>query len=57
MPEHGDYNSASQKWYCNYWMTLQQWKDIHDYTPQNVTIQQIEKHSYDTKAQVVEDYN
>jgi hypothetical protein len=37
MPEHGDYNSGSQKWYCNYWMTLQEWKDLHDYIPQNIT--------------------
>ena len=37
MPEHGDYNSGSQKWYCNYSITLQEWKDLHDYMPQNIT--------------------
>ena len=31
MPEHGDYDS--QKWYCGYWMTEQEWLDIHDYAP------------------------
>jgi hypothetical protein len=31
MPEHGDYDS--QKWYCVYWMTEQEWLDVHDYSP------------------------
>ena len=31
MPEHGDYDS--QKWYCGYWMTEEEWFDIHDYSP------------------------
>jgi hypothetical protein len=33
MPEHGDYNSQAQKWYCGYWMNEEEWFDIHDYAP------------------------
>ena len=33
MPEHGDYDSQQQKWYCRYWMTQEEWLDIHDYAP------------------------
>ena len=33
MPEHGDYDLQAQKWYCGYWMTEEQWFDIHDYAP------------------------
>jgi hypothetical protein len=31
MPEHGDYNPRSRKWYCNYWQSSEEWEDIHDY--------------------------
>ena len=33
MPEHGDYDLQARKWYCGYWMTEEQWFDIHDYAP------------------------
>jgi hypothetical protein len=33
MPEHGDYNEDLRKWYCNYWVTAEEWEDIHDYAP------------------------
>jgi hypothetical protein len=33
MPEHGDYDLQARKWYCGYWMTEEEWLDIHDYTP------------------------
>jgi len=31
--EHGGYDSSQQKWYCGYWMTQDEWLDIHDYAP------------------------
>lgn len=33
MPQHGDYDTQQQKWCCRYWMTQQEWLDIHDYAP------------------------
>jgi len=38
--QHGDYDQQQQKWYCGYWMTQQEWLDIHDYAPP--TLQQQE---------------
>jgi hypothetical protein len=37
MPEHGDYNSELKQWYCGYWMTKDEWMDIHHYPPPNVS--------------------
>jgi len=54
MPEHGNYNSDSQKWFCNYWMTLQEWKDLHDYMPQNITLHQREEGTYHNKDQILD---
>jgi hypothetical protein len=33
MPEHGDYDAGSRRWYCSYWQSLEEWEDIHDYEP------------------------
>lgn len=33
MPEHGEHDTQAQKWFCGYWMTQQEWEDIHDYAP------------------------
>ena len=33
MPDHGDYNEDLRKWYCSYWITAEEWEDIHDYAP------------------------
>jgi hypothetical protein len=33
MPEHGDYDAGSCRWYCSSWQSLKEWKDIHDYQP------------------------
>ena len=33
MPEHGQYDAQAQKWFCGYWMTQQEWEDVHDYAP------------------------
>ena len=31
--EHGEYDSSQQKWFCGYWMSQEEWLDIHDYAP------------------------
>jgi hypothetical protein len=36
-PEHGEYDSAQQKWFCGYWMSQAEWLDIHDYAPTTTT--------------------
>jgi hypothetical protein len=41
MPQHGDYDLNQQKWYCSYWITQEEWLDIHDYVPP--TLQQEEQ--------------
>jgi hypothetical protein len=33
VPEHGERDAQAQKWFCGYWMTQQEWEDIHDYSP------------------------
>jgi hypothetical protein len=33
MPEHGQYDEQAQKWFCGYWMSAQEWEDVHDYAP------------------------
>lgn len=35
MYEHGYYDSQNKKWFCSYFMTLDEWIDIHDYMPPN----------------------
>ena len=31
MPQHGELDKDTKKVYCNYWMTLEEWDDIHNY--------------------------
>jgi hypothetical protein len=31
MPQHGDTNNETKKIYCGYWMTAEEWDDIHNY--------------------------
>ena len=31
--QHGDYDSKQQKWLCGYWMSQEEWLDIHNYAP------------------------
>jgi hypothetical protein len=33
MPQHGDYEKDSNRWFCSYWMTMEEWKNIHNYAP------------------------
>ncbi|MGH9993516.1 MAG: hypothetical protein ACREAZ_12965 [Nitrososphaera sp.] len=32
-PQHGDFDQEQQKWYCSYWMSQEEWLDVHDYVP------------------------
>ena len=43
MPQHGDYNSSTEKWYCSYWMTLREWEDIHDYAPPDILGEELDE--------------
>jgi len=32
MPQqHGDYDLHQQKWFCGYWMSQEEWLDVHNY--------------------------
>jgi hypothetical protein len=31
--EHGEHDPAEQKWFCGYWMSQDEWMDVHDYAP------------------------
>jgi len=31
--QHGDFDPKQQKWFCSYWMSQEEWLDIHDYAP------------------------
>lgn len=33
MYDHGFYDSNNKKWFCTYFMNLDEWLDIHDYMP------------------------
>lgn len=39
-PEHGQHDDQAQKWFCGYWMTVEEWEDMHDYAPFVKTEQQ-----------------
>ena len=30
---HGDYEPEQQRWFCGYWMSHEEWLDVHDYSP------------------------
>lgn len=40
MPSHGDNDSNTMRWYCSYWMTKEEWLDIHDYAPTDIVLKQ-----------------
>jgi hypothetical protein len=45
MPQqHGDYDTQQQKWFCDYWMSQEEWLDIHNYAPPTL-LQDEEKES------------
>lgn len=33
MPEHGEYNQELKKWFCSYWLTKDEWINLHYYSP------------------------
>ena len=56
MPAHGDYNEDKHKWYCSYWLTLEEWEDIHDYAPSRLLDPVIDK-NYDFEGPDKDDVN
>lgn len=40
MPEHGDYDKENGKIFCGYWMSLQEWEEIHKYALQSEDLQE-----------------
>jgi hypothetical protein len=36
LPEHGEYDSELKKWFCSYWLTKDEWMDLHYYSPSSV---------------------
>ena len=32
MPHHGDIDKDKKKVYCGYWMTIEEWEYIHNYS-------------------------
>jgi hypothetical protein len=44
MPQqHGDYDPKQQKWFCSYWMSQEEWLNIHDYAVPAALLQDQEK--------------
>jgi hypothetical protein len=33
MPQHGEIDKEKKLVYCGYWMTFEDWEDIHKYSP------------------------
>lgn len=33
MPEHGDFDEKTNKWFCSYWQNEQEWYEVHNYLP------------------------
>jgi hypothetical protein len=33
MPKHGEIDNEKKLIYCGYWMTFDDWEDIHKYSP------------------------
>jgi hypothetical protein len=31
--QHGHYDPQQQKWFCGYWMSQEEWFDVHNYAP------------------------
>jgi hypothetical protein len=45
MPQHGEYDQDSKKWYCEYWMSLQEWNQVHYYSPSNTVVEEKEDYN------------
>jgi hypothetical protein len=33
MLQHGNYDPQRQEWFCSYWMSQEEWFDVHNYVP------------------------
>jgi hypothetical protein len=47
MQQHGDYDQESNRWYCKYWMHLQEWNEVHHYSPPNTVVEEKEDENND----------
>jgi hypothetical protein len=47
MPQHGDYDKNTNQIYCGYWMSLDDWEEIHKYTPNLDGFEKTEEESKD----------
>lgn len=47
MSEHGEFNKDTNKVYCNYWMTIEEWDDIHSYTINETPEQKMKEQNID----------
>ena len=54
MPEHGDCEPESKKCFCEYWMPIDDWNDIHDYSPPTSITQPTEPSSYKNNQKQIE---
>jgi hypothetical protein len=45
LPEHGEYDQQSKKWFCSYWMAEEEWMDLHHYFPANKLENEKEKNN------------
>lgn len=39
MPQHGDYDQKTVKWFCNRWINKKQWLELHGYSPISTNIE------------------
>ncbi|WP_187147571.1 hypothetical protein [Candidatus Nitrososphaera gargensis] len=51
MPQHGDYDQQQHKWFCRYWMTQEEWLDVHDYAPSTLQQQEEEEQRPEEKEE------
>jgi hypothetical protein len=47
MPQHGDYDKITNQIYCGYWMSLDDWEEVHKYTPTLDGFEKTEEESKD----------
>jgi hypothetical protein len=40
--QHGHYDPRQQKWFCGYWMSQEEWFDVHNYAPPTLLLQEQE---------------
>lgn len=49
MPQHGDYDQKTVKWFCNRWINKKQWLEFHGYSPISTNIESDEDDAVESK--------